>query len=248
MRLGLGLGLGLTKDVGFSPLNISGLGAWYDAYDASTITEAAGAVSQWDDKSGNLRHITQSTGANQPIYTNGDNVSFDGTNDWLGNSTPFIHAAGATTIFMVGSNMLQGGGQPLTESNHTSATPFYNPVASNATDSQLRFLNRDDASSINIELLGGTFFDGSTKNLLTFSDDGAELNAYQNGTLTSLSPIAFTRDGATTLTRFTVGALRRTTISDYANFDLHELIIYERLLTNAERTSITTYLSNRWSV
>ena len=26
--------------------------AWYDAADLATITEAAGAVSQWDDKSG----------------------------------------------------------------------------------------------------------------------------------------------------------------------------------------------------
>lgn len=41
--------------------------AWYDADDAGTIsTESGGAVSQWDDKSGNGYHMTQGTGSSQP--------------------------------------------------------------------------------------------------------------------------------------------------------------------------------------
>ena len=39
---------------------------WLDASDALTITESGGAVSQWDDKSGNTNHVTQVTGADQP--------------------------------------------------------------------------------------------------------------------------------------------------------------------------------------
>lgn len=31
---------------------------WYDAADTSTITDTAGVVSQWDDKSGNANHLT----------------------------------------------------------------------------------------------------------------------------------------------------------------------------------------------
>lgn len=41
---------------------------WLDAADASTITESGGAVSQWDDKSGNSRNATQSTAGNRPVY------------------------------------------------------------------------------------------------------------------------------------------------------------------------------------
>lgn len=41
---------------------------WLDASDASTITESGGVVSQWDDKSGNGRHFTQSTVANRPTF------------------------------------------------------------------------------------------------------------------------------------------------------------------------------------
>jgi hypothetical protein len=62
---------------GFNPKSISGLYAWYDASDASTITQATG-VSAWADKSGNGRTCSQATGANQPAYVlagqNGKNV------------------------------------------------------------------------------------------------------------------------------------------------------------------------------
>ena len=62
---------------GFNPKSISGLYAWYDAADASTITQATG-VSSWADKSGNGRTCSQATGANQPAYVlagqNGKNV------------------------------------------------------------------------------------------------------------------------------------------------------------------------------
>lgn len=40
---------------------------WLDGDDASTITESGGQISQWDDKSGNARHATQATSANQPF-------------------------------------------------------------------------------------------------------------------------------------------------------------------------------------
>jgi|DEB0MinimDraft_6_1074348.scaffolds.fasta_scaffold16219_4 hypothetical protein len=43
---------------------------WLDAADTGTITESGGAVSQWNDKSGNGRNFTQSTAILQPIYSN----------------------------------------------------------------------------------------------------------------------------------------------------------------------------------
>lgn len=49
---------------------------WLDASDASTITEVASAVSQWDDRSGNDRHATQGTASNRPVYSA---TAFNGT-------------------------------------------------------------------------------------------------------------------------------------------------------------------------
>jgi hypothetical protein len=46
----------------------SSLAIWLDASDASTITLNGSTVSQWRDRSGNGRTVTQATAANQPTY------------------------------------------------------------------------------------------------------------------------------------------------------------------------------------
>ena len=45
------------------------LALWMDAADAATITHSSGVVSQWNDKSGNARHLAQSDNALRPTYT-----------------------------------------------------------------------------------------------------------------------------------------------------------------------------------
>ena len=47
----------------------SSLALWLDADDASTITLNGSTVSEWRDKSGNGRHASQVTVANQPTYS-----------------------------------------------------------------------------------------------------------------------------------------------------------------------------------
>ena len=60
---------------------------WLDAADTDTITEAAGFVSQWDDKSGNGNHFTQAVGTAQPTTgtrkINGLNVLGFGGLAWM---------------------------------------------------------------------------------------------------------------------------------------------------------------------
>ena len=63
--------------------------AWWDASDVSTISDTGGAVDQWNDKSGNDRHFTQTTPADQATTNsttqNGLNVlDFDGDDQYSG--------------------------------------------------------------------------------------------------------------------------------------------------------------------
>jgi hypothetical protein len=52
---------------------------WFDAADVSTIVTAGGAVSQWDDKSGNGNHAVQSGGLQQPAHdADAQAIVFDG--------------------------------------------------------------------------------------------------------------------------------------------------------------------------
>lgn len=98
-----------TYTVGsFTPAAITTQG-WWDASDSSTITLTSSKVSQWNDKSGNARHATQSTAGNRPVVAtavqNGkDALSFydDGTADWLSAGTTstwkFLHDGTAKNI------------------------------------------------------------------------------------------------------------------------------------------------------
>ena len=67
----------------FTPASISGLALWLDAADTATITQSSGLVSQWNDKSGNARHATQATGANQPV-TNTRTIGGRNAIEWTG--------------------------------------------------------------------------------------------------------------------------------------------------------------------
>ena len=71
----------------WTPANITTV-LWLDAADASTVTTVSGAVSQWNDKSGNTRNASQGTAGYRPAYSaTGLNrkgiVSFDGTDDFM---------------------------------------------------------------------------------------------------------------------------------------------------------------------
>ena len=70
---------------------------WLDAADASTITTVSGAVSQWNDKSGNGRNASQATSGSRPIVVTAsqnslNGISFDGVDDHLVFSSALLGA------------------------------------------------------------------------------------------------------------------------------------------------------------
>jgi hypothetical protein len=104
------------------PSNLgSALALWLDAEDAASITLNGSTVSQWNDKSGNARNVSQATSANQPTLTasglNGKPVlTFDGA-DWLFNANPgalIRNVAGGTVAAVM---------------NYTNATVQRIPIA-----------------------------------------------------------------------------------------------------------------------
>ena len=103
------IGIIASSKASFSPLSLPNLKAWYDAADTATITGGS-SVSQWNDKSGNAYHLSQSTSTKRPSSgtrtLNSKNViDFDGTNDVLSASTAsdwtFMNNSGGCTAFFV---------------------------------------------------------------------------------------------------------------------------------------------------
>jgi len=67
---------------------------WLDAADSGTLTLDGSAVSQWDDKSGNANHGTETSTQRPALVSNSQNslpgLSFDGSNDRLVFGSPIL--------------------------------------------------------------------------------------------------------------------------------------------------------------
>ncbi|MFM1863979.1 MAG: Cyanophage [Pseudomonadota bacterium] len=99
----------------WSPADLGpALALWFDADDASTLILNGSTISEWRDKSGNNRHASQNSAAEQPTYTlNGLNgmpvVTFDG-GDRLALLNPFISSAGISSVVLFNPSSVTGGG------------------------------------------------------------------------------------------------------------------------------------------
>jgi len=182
---------------GFNPRSISGLTAWWDASDASTITAVSGGVSVWLDKSGLGRTLYQGVAANRPATgtrtIGGKNaLDFDGSNDALLSGDPAVvagsnpasysvnaQAARAFTVFAVCSSDTPNAVKRLVslQRNRTGIE------TGNANDTGV-YLARHTAVTAAIEMAAGagdaTSNDQSSKNFIqrstsSFSGTGAEI-------------------------------------------------------------------------
>lgn len=88
----MGFGIINPFKVNFSPADLDNLEYWYDAADVDTIVHSLGAVSQWKDKSPNQYHLSQGTGANQPVTASRkintlNAIDFNGSSQYLRNTS-----------------------------------------------------------------------------------------------------------------------------------------------------------------
>lgn len=136
LSLSLGLGLGASRVVGFSPSALfaaSEPGAWYDPSDLSTmfqdsagttpITATGQTVARINDKSGRGNHATQATAASRPQYQVDGNgkafLLFDGTDDFL--VTPTITPGIDKAQVFAGVRKLSDAAQGIVVENSTSS-------------------------------------------------------------------------------------------------------------------------------
>lgn len=135
------------------PLTLPNLVMWLDGADSSTIVQSGGLISQWSDKSPQLLHWVQPTGANQPTYqptgwSNGNGCIYTGPGDPdifslmpVGSVNPLtLLPSSAATIFFVSVNDTESGnlGAPLTQfgsagssDHHPFSGTIYNGLAAN---------------------------------------------------------------------------------------------------------------------
>lgn len=230
---------------------------WFDASDNATITLGTG-VSQWDDKSGNARHVSQATGANQPLHgaltLNGLPVlTYDAT-DGLRKTTATAGLAqdvGELVIYSV---------RRFTDLDSNASSPVVLAISDNGptTGRAATYCSEADDQ----ERMGGIRTDGqgfqapatstATNNawsihVANFNYAAAQAGAYKDGSQV-LAPTSFQDAGNTSNTApatLGVGCWVDGSLSMKGN--IAELIVTHSIDTT-ERQLIEGYLAWKWGL
>lgn len=233
-----------------SPASSSGLTIWYDLSDAGTITSSATKVSQVADKSGNSRHLTQANSSAQPTWSSGNlSLNFNGSSQCMSTSSWPLNSA-ATTIFTVKkANSLTA---PVAFWERSSMfwqtkmgiiNDFDNLSGANATQGVGLI---DGGYTLSLKYVAATL--NKTIDTMVISDNASDIlrkSSWNGVDGTYYSGYGSTTIGATNYPLY-IGA--RTCNTLYANFNLHELIIYNRTLSDFERRWMEAYLAYKWSI
>jgi hypothetical protein len=234
----------------FQPDDLSGLLIWLDADDPASITSSSGAVSQWSDRSGNARHVTQTTAGAKPTTgtttQNGRNVlAFDG-GDWLGNGSPFMQDAAATVCVVFydtgDNNMVISEGRAGNDlgmwtlgnlitseyarayHENNSGTTRWDINTGNPTTSPIRITYQRTAA------------DGSG-NVTAYLYDSEGGSTSSAGNVNTFSPGLFT-----------VGALRRIGVAGQISGWVAEILAYNQRYTGDDLDDIHNYLDTKWGL
>ena len=221
---------------------------WLDGADSSTVTLVSSAVSQWNDKSGNGRHVSQATSTARPTYLTagfgGRNcLDFDG-NDLLSRSSGITTGTytGAFNVFWVASRDTAAGGTIITE-----RTTALVGVSQWFTEVGLRFISSDGQNNSSNNTIGVTDFGNlSTSGGLVshFHSPGSRDSLWLNGS--SVSVLAGTASNISGAAGFQIG--RREGAFQFWDGKICEIIVVTTSQTTAQRQRFEGYLAWKWGL
>jgi hypothetical protein len=250
------------RATGFDPRTISNLTGWYDAAGSTSYTESSGQVSQWNDKSGQGNHLTQTTANNRPTLfeslsdtqnatraaINGrQTLFFDGVNDVLETSNT-VTSGQSRTIFAVARRSANTGYGTLC---------CFGPIVNSVSNRWLcRYGNNDD------KVVGGDSISTNQTISVLPAWDSAHIACWsQNSTTRNLTYLvnstsyAVTGNPPVAMTSFAgllVGCIQTAAPTNsriqFMNGSVGELVIYNRELSSTERTTVFRGLANRWGI
>ena len=225
------------------PLEIDGCVLWLDAKDPATITEDVG-VSQWDDKSGYENHAVQGNGANQPVYSPYQYLTFDGAASFMNTKSLVDTLNGACTVFFVCSydDTAPALGHTLANSQGAATSQYFRFYIDNVSGQ----LYADVSSAYAVTIDEG-ISDGVNR---IWSCQKNSSNVISHFSLNNGTPKADPTSGALNLAdTTTIGALTYDSSAlQFWDGNISEIIIYDSVLTASQRTSVYQYLSNKWGI
>lgn len=228
------------KATGFSPRSISGLAAWYDASNASSITLNGSTVSQWNDLSGNGQHQVQGTASLQPTYSatnaNGKPALTTTGTQWMQASA--FASSSAATVFLVWK-ISSASGTPfiwqrgaVNDVHSFLMNPGINQIQARRGSSNQGTATVSNLGTTDIWRVGTLVFSTTLSRIYNGSSIGTD------NTATVAAPV-----GNKVLTLFALDSATRAGSPGIAEF-----LYYSRQLDDAQQASVRTYLGKKWGV
>lgn len=229
---------------GFNPASISGLRAWWDASDSTTITLNATTVSQWMDKTGNAFALTQGTAANQPTYQSAG-VNNKNTVRWPTATSGSVRLisdsfsmARPYTIFVCHNPANSGGALQ----QHALIDSYNNTQAATFTDGPSSELYRLAFGSA---IAGPAIGYGTARAVIVTADAANQGSIRINSGTVSSGTV-----GTNTFSGLSVGHLRGnpSPLNTAYNFsgDMCEIVMYSAALSASQITTVLNYLASKW--
>ena len=170
-------------------------------------------------------------------------LRFDGVDDYLNLPYMGLYANGNASVVVARKGLIATVDDLFSESWSAGTNAYYRLLRyAGITTEDHRI--RDDAVTAAITRQ-------FTCNPLSVSvqsviDSGSQLLSYQDNV--QIDHFEYARSGILTLNKTTIGALVRTTVSDFAQMNLYGLIVTKSALTDAQRVRCERFLARKAGV
>lgn len=211
-----------TGDVSRVPkVQISGLAAWFKFNYG--ITSSTSLVSQWDDQSGNGRHLKQGTDTNKPTVQADGSILFDGADNYLACDAFTLNQP--TTVYVLGKQVTWTANDRFFDGNTANSMTLFQRTG-----------------SPNLAIFSGTTL-GNNGNLAL--DTYGVISSVFNGANSRLqinngTPVSGDA-GSSNAGGFYLGAL--ATPANFGNVQIKEVLIFSVAHDATQRAAIVRYLS-----
>lgn len=234
------------SDTIWNPSMVSGLTAWFDAADSSTIATSGSAVTQWSDKSGLGNHATPIAIANRPTKATNE-IVFDGVSNFL--RTPAAISSTAFTFFIVcnadAASLDANGRAWATLSNGANANGFFHLIYRSDISNRVRWTTTSDGGVVNfsaITLLSQYQFPSKS----IFSGEASAtrslfLDAVSQGSGSTVAP-------AVTNQRLYLGNYYNEVPSYPLKGSIFETALYAASVSTTDRQKLEGYFAWKWNL
>jgi hypothetical protein len=195
--------------------------AWFRFGQGITVTGAG--VSQWDDQSGNARHLKQATDANRPPLQADGSILFDGVADFLKCDAFTLNQP--ETIYLLAKQVTWTDLDRIFDGNASDSGRM---LQLTATPASAIF-----AGTTNVSTQGTWTLD--TYMVVTVQFNGASSFAYVNGAAPSLG-----NAGASNMGGFTLGAAAGA--GNPSNIQVKEVLLFPVAHDATTRLQVERYL------